>query len=175
MERTPSARPLAIKALCVAIVFIATTVLPIPIPLGYANLGGAIILILSVYWGPGVGAVAGGLGSALADLVRYPEWALPSLIVKGTMGLICGAIAGKPTAQPHRIRQIRVLIACIAATAEVVLGYFLSGSIIYGSVVTGALQIPGLSVEGGVGIVLFYLVGSVIERTGLLTRIKKPR
>ncbi len=173
MNRKPSAKSLAVKALCVAIVFLATTVLQIPIPLGYANLGTAVILILAVFWGPEVGLVAGGLGSALADLVLAPMWALPTLLVKAVMGLLCGVIAGKASAQKHRTKQLRTFLACIVAAVEMIVGYFIGGSILYGSVATGALQIPGLAIECGVGIVVFYLVGRVIERSGLMERIKR--
>ncbi len=168
-----SAKALTTMALCVALVLLATAVLQIPIPLGYANLGDAVILILAIYFGPKTGAVAGGLGSALADLILFPAWALPTLIIKGAMGLICGVIAGGSTTRKRPTRQLRTLLACIIATAEVVLGYFAGGSILYGSVATGALQIPGLAVEGCIGIALFYLVGRVIERAGILERIKK--
>ena len=45
----------------------------IPIPLGYAHLGDSVILITAYLFGPVVGALAGGIGSAMADILTgYP-------------------------------------------------------------------------------------------------------
>ena len=158
---------LARTALCTAIVFVATFFIKIPIPLGYANLGNGMILLISVFFGPGVGAAAGGVGSALADLVSYPEWTIPTLIIKALMGALCGAIADR------HVKRLRTLAAVIAATAEMIFGYFVGGSVLYGSVYTGALQIPGLSIEGLVGIAVFFIAGLALERAGVMDRINR--
>lgn len=165
-------KTVALSALCVSLVFIGTRVLQFPIPLGYAHLGNAMILLASVYFGPATGAVAGGLGSALADLTSYPEWTLPTLIIKTIMGFLCAYFAGAPQTQTPRVRQPRVLLASVAAIAEMIVGYFVAGSVLYGSVATGLLQVPGLAAEGVVGIVLFYLLGASLERTGVLRHAK---
>ena len=171
-KRAGSASRIALGALCVALVFVSTRVLQFPIPLGYAHPGNALILLSAVYFGPVTGALAGGLGSALADLTSFPEWTLPTLIIKTVMGLLCGLIAGKARSGKARVRQWRVLAACLAAAAEMVFGYFAAGSILYGSAATGLTQVPGLAMEGAVGIVLFYLLGGALERTGVLKRVK---
>lgn len=164
-----AASRIALNALCTTLVFVGTRVLQFPIPLGYAHLGNAMILLVAVYYGPASGAIAGGLGSALADLTSFPEWTLPTLVIKTVMGLICALIAGKPQPGAVRWRQIRVLLACVAAVAEMVFGYFAFGSILYGSVATGALQIPGLTAEGVIGIVLFCVMGAALEKTKVLS------
>ena len=154
----------AIKALWIALVFLATRFLQFPIPLGYAHLGNAMILLAAVYFGPVTGMLAGGLGSALADLTSFPAWTLPTLIIKLLMGLICGIIAGKPKSGKPRTKQLPVLIAVVVTIAEMVFGYFVAGSILYSSVATGLLQVPGLTAEGIVGIILFYLLGSIFDK-----------
>ncbi len=168
-SRSSAASKIALNALCITLVFVGTRVLQFPIPLGYAHLGNAIILLVAVYYGPETGAIAGGLGSALADLTSFPEWTLPTLIIKTIMGLICALIAGKPKTATVRWRQMRVFMACVAAIAEMVFGYFVFGSILYGSVATGALQIPGLTAEGVIGIALFYVLGAALEKAKVLS------
>lgn len=170
-ESRPASR-LALNALCVALVFVATRVLQFPIPLGYAHLGNAVILMVSVYFGPASGMLAGGLGSALADLTSYPEWTLPTLIIKTLMGLLCALIAGAEKPGVPRTRQLRVLLGCLAAVAEMVAGYVTAGSILYGSVATGLTQTPGLALEGVVGVALFYPLAKALEKTGVLKQIK---
>ena len=88
------ASKVAVNALWIALVFLSTRFLQFPIPLGYAHLGNAMILLAAVYFGPVTGMLSGGLGSALADLTSFPGWTLPTLIIKLLMGLICGIIAG---------------------------------------------------------------------------------
>ena len=52
-----------------ALTCIATMLIQIPIPLGYAHLGDSVILITAYLFGPVVGALAGGIGSAMADIL----------------------------------------------------------------------------------------------------------
>jgi len=60
-------------AVCMALTCIATMLIQIPIPLGYAHLGDSVILITAYLFGPVVGALAGGIGSAMADILTgYP-------------------------------------------------------------------------------------------------------
>ena len=85
---------MCVTAVLMALTCVATMVVQIPIPLGYAHLGDSVILISAYFFGPVVGALAGGIGSALADLIGFPVFAPITLIVKGLEGLICGL--GKP-------------------------------------------------------------------------------
>lgn len=156
-------------ALGTALVCVCTRVFQFPIPLGYAHLGNCMILLFAVYFAPWVGACAGGLGSALADLLSFPEWALPTLIIKSLMGLAASLIA-KKRGQQATVRSLRTFLAVLAAILIMVAGYFVAGSILYGSVLTGATQIPGLVIEGVVGIVLFYVIAAALERAGVMKK-----
>lgn len=164
-------RKLTIAAMGAAMVCLATTVIRIPIPLGYAHLGNCVILLFGACFGPWIGAFAGGVGSALADLLGYPVWALPTLIIKTLMGLAVGLVAGKrKTLSP--VRSGRAFLGTLLGIVIMVLGYFAAGSVIYGSVVTGAAQIPGLALEGLAGMVLFYVIGGALEAAGIMKRIR---
>ena len=171
MKTNPSVRRLTAAALGTALVCICTRVFQFPIPLGYAHLGNCMILLFAVYFDPWVGACAGGLGSALADLLSFPEWALPTLIIKSLMGLAAALIA-KKRGQTATVKSVRTFLAVLAAIIIMVAGYFIGGSILYGSIVTGATQIPGLAVEGVVGIVLFYVIAAALEGAGVMKRVQ---
>lgn len=89
-----TAKKLAINALAIALVCVSTMVIQIPIPLGYMHLGNCCILLVSVYFGNMTGMLAGGIGSCLADLLSgYTQWIIPTLIIKGIMGLVIAMIA----------------------------------------------------------------------------------
>ena len=64
-------RILAMTAVMTAIVFVLTQVNQIPTPdEGYVHLGDAGIFFSAFAFGPWIGAIAGGLGTALADHQR---------------------------------------------------------------------------------------------------------
>lgn len=158
---------LAVGALGIAIVFLLTRIIQFPIPFGYAHLGNAAIFFLSVYFGPAVGGVASGFGSALADLTSFPVWTLPTLIIKSTMGILTAVIAGR-----NGIKSPRTFFAVLAGGVEMVVGYFLGGAVLYGGFAASAAQIPGLCMEAVIGIVLFYAFSAVFEKAGLKNYVK---
>lgn len=86
-------RRLTYTALMTAFVFITTSIIKIPIPFtnGYIHAGDMSIFVGAILLGPFYGAIAGGLGSALADFLGgYAQWVIPTLLVKGIMGFIVG-------------------------------------------------------------------------------------
>lgn len=160
---------MTIHALFIALVCVSTMVIHIPIPLGYMHLGNTCILLAGAMGGPVTGLLAGGIGSALADLLTgYTEWVLPTLIIKGIMGFAIGwIIRGKRA--PLHMASVRTFLGSVAGIIIMIFGYFVGGSILYGSIYTGATQIPGLTVEGVLGMILFYLVGFVLEKAKVLS------
>ncbi|MBI3998839.1 MAG: ECF transporter S component, partial [Armatimonadetes bacterium] len=79
-----------------AVVFVVTRafVLPIPQTKGFFNLGEAAVYTAAILFGPAIGAVAGGIGSALADLtLGYAQYAPFTLVIKGLEGALVGMIA----------------------------------------------------------------------------------
>lgn len=87
-----------------AFVFITTSVIKIPIPFtnGYIHAGDTAIFLGGILLGPVHGAVAAGIGSAMADLLGgYAHWALPTLLIKGLMGFIVGYFSSENRNQKH--------------------------------------------------------------------------
>ena len=82
---------LVLNGLMIDLVCMATMVIQIPIPMteGYVNIGDSIIFVTSILFGPISGMIAGGFGSALADILTgYSHWALFTLLIKGFEGYI---------------------------------------------------------------------------------------
>ena len=154
-------KELTISALAAAVVCVATMVIQIPIPLGYMHLGNCCILLISVYFGNPVGMLAGGIGSALADLLTgYPQWVLPTLLIKSFMGYAVARIS-QQDGQRDGVRRIRTCVGAAFGIVIMVSGYTFSGCILYGSVAAGLAQVPGLTLEGVIGFALFYAVSFV--------------
>jgi uncharacterized membrane protein len=85
----------AVFAALVAATTMALTV-GIPSTKGYFNLGEVMVYTTAILTGPYVGALAGGVGSAISDvLLGYPVFAPGTLVVKGLEGFIVGHLYGK--------------------------------------------------------------------------------
>jgi uncharacterized membrane protein len=92
MKRKESLIKIIMTGLMAALVFIATSIIKIPIASGgYIHFGDAFIFLSVMLLGPFYGAFASGAGSMLSDLLSpYAQWALPTLIIKSVMAIIMG-------------------------------------------------------------------------------------
>lgn len=94
-----SARELCVTAVMTALVFLATFVPRIPIPLGYAHLGDAVIFLLALLLGRREALIAACLGSALSDVMGgFFPWVVPTLFIKFWMAEIVWHLAGLASA-----------------------------------------------------------------------------
>ncbi|HTP59223.1 MAG TPA: ECF transporter S component, partial [Spirochaetia bacterium] len=82
-------------AILAAVTTVFTIFIRIPSPArGYFNLGDVAVAFTAFTFGPVSALIAGGVGTALADLVgSYVQWAPISLVVHGLEGLVIGLIA----------------------------------------------------------------------------------
>lgn len=165
-----SSQSIAVTALGMALVCLLTMLVRIPLPAdGYAHLGNFPIFLFSVFFGPLTGFLAGGLGSAMADILSgFSHWALPTLIIKGLMGLVIALIARGNKKSRGRMCSKRTFAACLTGLILMTAGYFIAGAAMNGNIITGAAAIPGYIGEGIAGIVLFYAAGTVLEASGIL-------
>lgn len=159
-------KDLCIQALLIALVTVCTMVFQIPVSAtqGYIHLGDSMILLVGVFFGARYGMVAGGIGSALADLLSgYAHWAPFTLIIKGLMGYLIGKIsdfAGKN----EKFFTARNVLASVAGIVWMVIGYFIGGGILKSSFAVAATSIPENIVQGAAGMVIFFVVGAAFHR-----------
>ena len=158
---------LVIAALFTAIICVATFIVKIPSPAtnGYFNLGDCFVLLSGWLLGPVYGALAAGLGSALADILSgYVQYAPATFIIKALMAVavyfIYKAIANKPF--------IAKIIGGIAAEAIMVLGYFGYEAVILQYGLAAAGSIFSNVMQGIVGIIAAISVATVIEKNKTL-------
>jgi uncharacterized membrane protein len=149
---------LALSAVTTALVFVATWTIRIPNPMGgYFNLGDVMIFINALTFGPVIGGFAGGIGSALADIIGFPVFAIPTLVIKGIEGLLAGLIT-------NRKSIYRDVFAVVLAGAEMILGYFLAEYYALGWTFEMALaeipmtNIPQIIIGGAIGIPVAIII-----------------
>ncbi len=161
-------KELCLQGLLIALVTVFTMVIQIPVSAtnGYIHLGDSVILVTGVLFGKRYGAAAGGLGSALADLLSgYAHWALFSLVIKGIMGYLAGAVASGCT-QKHFF-TVRNLFGVVLAEVWMIVGYLLAGTLLYGSFATALTSVPENAVQAVGGIIVFLVLGSACYRAKL--------
>ncbi|MGI6432667.1 MAG: ECF transporter S component [Sphaerochaetaceae bacterium] len=96
MKRLDAMR-IALMAVLTAVVVVFTLLVRIPTPIkGYISLCDVVITFSAYLFGPLVGAITGGLGTGIADLIGgYPQWAPLSFIIHGLQGLLIAVVAKK--------------------------------------------------------------------------------
>jgi uncharacterized membrane protein len=149
------ARSTALRIASVAVLAAVTAVLtllpkiPIPGTQGYVHLGDAAVVFTALVFGPITGLLAGGLGTAAADLLGgYAQWAPISFVVHGLQGLAVGLLI--------RLRPRSILLAVAAGVLGAVVmvaGYFLGGLVIEGLGATLRSVLPNL-IQAAAGAVL---------------------
>ncbi len=147
---------IAISAIFAALVFVATYsfVISIPATSGYFNLGETVIYVAALVFGPTVGAISGGIGAALADIVLGPQFAPGTLVIKGIEGTIVGVLNRKLRNYSAN-RTLTATISVLVGGLEMVLGYFLYEQLVLGYPLAVALtEVPFNLVQMGVGLII---------------------
>ncbi|MGQ9474227.1 MAG: ECF transporter S component [Candidatus Caldatribacteriaceae bacterium] len=152
-------RFLVYSGIGIALVTVVTMMVQVPVPQtkGYINLGEAMILVLALLFGWKIGFVAGGFGSALADILGgYTHWAPFTLIIKGIEGLLVGLGSGEK-------RWTTKILFCILGTVEMVGGYFFAEVFLYGRGAALA-ELPGNFLQAASGVIIAPLFVYLISR-----------
>ncbi len=111
-------------SLVAAFVCVATLIY-IPLPIGYANLGDAVVLTAGFVLGPLAGGLAGGIGAAFADLFAgYPAYIPATFVIKALVAVIASLIYRAMLSGKTNTLLARILSAAVAE-AVMVLGYYL--------------------------------------------------
>ncbi len=150
-------RQIVLTGVMIALVAVFTMAITIPFPLtqGYFNFSDVGIFLAAFAFGPWVGLVAGGVGTALADTaLGYLMYAPVSLITRGLQGYIAGAVARRDTGVPSMI------VGWALGSIVMVTGYFVSQAFILRMGVAAAaaelvtLNVPQVVIGGIVAVPL---------------------
>ena len=146
-------KELTLTAVMSTCVFIATFVPKIPIPLGYAHLGDAVIFLIVIYCGRHVGIVSGMIGSAFADLLSgFPIWIVPTIFIKAAMAETF-----------YRLREKNFIISLILACLVMTAGYTIFGAVLYDSLTAGLTSTLGLLAESVINIAVTLILYSALK------------
>ena len=143
-------RDLCITAVCIVLVYVFTAMVNITFPGagdgGLMHMGNIPLFISAILFGRKTGAIAGGVGMALFDLLSpWAIWAPFTLVIVGAMGYVVGLIAEK-----HRALGWYALAMVIACAVKVG-GYYVAEGIIYGNWIVPVVSIPANIIQVAVG------------------------
>ena len=141
--------------LCGATLLLTLLSIPLPSGYGYVNLGDAGVFLCACLLPGGLGALAAGVGAALADLILgWAVYAPVTLLIKGLTALLAGLAlrrakkAGLPLS----------LLCCLL----VPLGYFLYETILLTAPVAAVNVLPN-ALQAAIGAALGTLVGRHLQ------------
>lgn len=152
-------------ALCCAGTFIHV---PSPGTTGYLNLGDCFVVLSGWLLGPVYGFLAGGIGSAISDLVlSYASYAPATLVIKGCMALVAHFIYKALIKVFKNKFAFPCIISAFAAEIIMIGGYYLYESLLMSNFASSLAGVAGNSVQGLFGIIVSVIIMSVLEKTGL--------
>lgn len=122
-----STKAMAIGGVFAAMVTVGTMVIRIPIPVGgYIHIGDSLVYLSGILLGPVLGGVASGVGSCIADLFGYIEYAPATALIKFLDAFIVGLIfmALQKRLSGTMGTVVAYLIGVLAGGAVMIGGYF---------------------------------------------------
>lgn len=158
--RNHSTQKLVLTAVFAAVICVVTFLVKFPVPgtQAYVNAGDGFLYATALLLGGPLGAVAGGVGSALADLLGgYLVYAPATLVIKALMGLVVGLA--------HKKRRNWALWAGLMAAASLVmtLGYFLFEIFAYGQG-QAIINLPFNLIQAAGGVAIGFLLAVLLDR-----------
>ena len=159
-RKKSSALRISLIAITTAIVAVFTIAIRVPTPVGgYVSLCDVAVVFVSATFGPVTGFIAGGVGTAIADLAGgFGQWAPVSFVVHGLEALLIALIVRKnPDSLSLRILSALVAVVVVAGGYFLLTGAFLIG---FGAALP---EVPANIVQSAVG-VLFGLPLSLAVR-----------
>ncbi len=150
----------------IALVFVLTFTIRIPLMAGYFNIGDIVIILSSILFGKSIGFMGGSFGSALADIASgYTIYAPFTFVIKGLEGFICGLIFEKLKVKQKKWTPF--IISTMLSGIFMAMGYFLSEAFVL-KYLSSALNI-NRSLQFGLKVALANLPFNLLQ--GVLSAI----
>ena len=154
---------ISITSIFAAIACVLTMTIQIPIPAtgGYINIGDLGVMLAGLIFGPVIGLISGGVGSALADIFTgYPGWSIWTFLIKGLEGFVVGLISNPRIF--HEKRSYKDILAVIAGGLLMVFGYFIVELLVLNfGIVASLSEVPGNFFQfifGAIGSLLLIVI-----------------
>ena len=163
---------LTYTAMLTAMDCVATMLIRIPTMVGYTNLGDGFILLSAFLFGPFYGAVAGGIGSMLADIISgYAFYAPATLIIKGLIAVIA-ALLWKAMSKRGGDKVWKKILASLVAELWMAAGYWTFETLFLGEAKAALASIPNNIAQGLVGVVLGMVLYYALSKLPMWKKVQ---
>ncbi len=166
-----NAKEIAIYGLFIALVYIATTInIQIgPTSGGLFHLGNVMSFTIAMVFGKKAGALSGGIGMALFDILSpYAIWAPFTLVIRLIMGYVIGYFAFK-ACNNKKQRIINNSIGLTISFIVMITGYYISEGILYGNWIVPLQSVFANSLQCAVGTLIAIPISTAL-RAGFRAR-----
>ena len=163
---------LTYTAMLTAMVCVATMLIRIPTMVGYTNLGDGFILLSAFLFGPFYGAVAGGIGSMLADIISgYAFYAPATLVIKGLIAVIA-ALLWKAMSKRGGDKVWKKILASVVAEIWMAAGYWTFETLFLGEAKAALASVPNNIAQGLVGVVLGMVLYYALSKLPMWKKVQ---
>ncbi len=163
---------LTYTAMLTAMVCVATMLIRIPTMVGYTNLGDGFILLSAFLFGPFYGAVAGGIGSMLADIISgYAFYAPATLVIKGLIAVIA-ALLWKAMSKRGGDKVWKKILASLVAEIWMAAGYWTFETLFLGEAKAALASVPNNIAQGLVGVVLGMVLYYALSKLPMWKKVQ---
>ena len=159
MREQDKVRQLVLTAMMMCMTMVMTFIIRIPIPAtqGYIHLGDSMVYLSVIFLGWKYGAVAAGVGAAMADLLAgYAQYIPVTFAAKAVMAIIVG-IAFQKIAEKNmegaKATTIKIVAMAVAGLVMVAV-YYAAEVFMYGNILTPLVAVPMNCLQFAVGGVL---------------------
>ncbi|MST82812.1 ECF transporter S component [Bilifractor porci] len=157
---------MVITALMIALTYVATWLINIRLPFmgsgGLIHLGNVPLFIAAILFGKKTGALAGGIGMGLFDLLSgWTAWAPFTFVIVGLMGYEVGWFAER---RPIKNTALNDAVSMILALIIKIVGYYFAEVILYGNWIAPIGSVPGNICQVGVAAVIVMAMLPVLRR-----------
>lgn len=161
-------RKLVFAALFTALCCVFTMYPKFPTPLGYIHGGDAFVVLAAFVLGPGWGAAAAGIGSALADVLSgYAQYALATFVIKALMS-ICAALILNAFKEKRGFAT--ALLAGVAAEIVMILGYLGYEALLLGYGAAALGSVPTNCIQAAFGAVVGAAFFAALQKADFFRR-----
>ncbi len=159
---------LVITALMIALTYVFTAMINIRLPFagsgGLIHLGNVPLFIAAILFGKRTGALAGGIGMGLFDVLSgWTAWAPFTFLIVGLMGYETGLFAEK---RIIKNTYVNTAVSLVLALVIKIVGYYFAEVFLYHNWLTPLGSIPGNVLQVGTAAVIVVAVVPVLKRLG---------
>lgn len=169
MKNTYTVKDITKMAMMATITFIGIYAVKIPSLHGYSHMGDCMIFLSVLILGTRKGALAGGIGAALSDLLGgYMQWVIPTFLIKYIMATVMGLFIDR--LMPH-VKWNWFIGSVVGGIVQIIL-YTIVKVGIYG-IGYAIGGVPGLTSQTITGIVLGAILVVLFNKANVMEKLRE--